>query len=81
MSKTTPAPTPAYRGKAPQPVVNTLAWRQQQVAEAADSYAYWKQLAATSENAHTRAQAKGLARIWKTTRDTRAETLRLLGQD
>lgn len=68
----------SYVGKTVPPAINSAAWRKQQVDEAAENVAYWKRVAAATENLTTRADALARVAIWKTTLAARADTERVL---
>ena len=78
MSPATQTKTKSYAGKSVAPQINSDAWRKQQVEEAEENVAYWKRVAAATQNMVTRADALARVSLWKSTRDARAETQRLL---
>ena len=75
---TTAQKSKKFTGKSGVPQINTAAWRKQQLEEAAENVAYWKRVAAATENLTTRADALARVAIWKTTRDARADKERFL---
>ncbi len=74
-AKTTPS---KYVGKAVASPLNSAAWRQEQLDEAIENYAYWKRVAAATENPLTKSHALALASLWKSTLHVRSETVRML---
>lgn len=74
MTKTKPS---KYAGKAAANPLNSASWRQEQLDEAIENYAYWKRVAAATENRGTKSHALALASLWKSTLDVRSETVRM----
>ena len=67
-----------YTGKTAAPLINSAAWRKQQLDEAIENVAYWTRVAAATSNHVARADALARVAIWKTTRDARSDQFRLL---
>lgn len=78
MSTATKNRPQSYVGKTAEPLINSPAWRRQQLDEAIEAVAYWTRIAAATPNLVTRADALARVTIWKTTRDARAEKIQLL---
>jgi len=75
MSTATKNKPKTYAGKTVPPTINTPAWRQAQYEEACENYAYYKRVAAATENPAAKDFALGRARLWKSTRDARLAQL------
>lgn len=68
-------PSKPFAGKTAGPIINSAAWRKQQLDEAIENVAYWKRRAAIATNLTQKADASARVEIWKTTRDARAQAV------
>ena len=75
MKTTTTCRPKKYTGKPVPPSIHSAAWRKEQYEEACENYAYWKRVAAATENPITRENALARVVLWKGTRDARKASL------